>query len=345
MKKLILFLTCMLLLSFSTLLAMPYTCLGNVNIPDAYVLPHKMVDFSYTNYFVNDGIVPGDTVMYNEYDFAGAIRVGLFDRAEIELVYTSTAGVFCNLKGRIISETETLPALSIGIANLFSSVSNFEKEDWNELDYEFTDPIDYIKNSPYIVISKSMVIITGIPVMDYLETLFHGGMGARKFQGKGEVVKSFGGVFLGFDVKPSRYWGFDFEWDAQNVNFGLNGFYENFTLRFGLYELEDYIKMKDESSCTKLAINLKYTLDKFSELKAADKRIKTVAPRTIPRTKPGVEEYDEESNPLMEELEQIRKRRKQAEKELEEIRKLLKDDLSIKYLIDYLKKSASNPSP
>ena len=83
--------------------------------------------------------------------------------------------------------------------------------------------------------------------------------------------------------------------------------------------------MKGESSSTKLAINLKYTLDKFSELKAADKRMKTVAPRTIHRTKPGVEEYDEGTNPLMDELEQIRKRRKQAEKELEEIRKLLQE--------------------
>ncbi|MCK4312983.1 MAG: hypothetical protein KAW88_09645 [Candidatus Cloacimonetes bacterium] len=321
MKKLILFLTCMLLLSFSTLLAMPYTCLGNVNIPDAYVLPHKMVDFSYTNYFVNDGIVPGDTVMYNEYDFAGAIRVGLFDRAEIELVYTSTAGVFCNLKGRIISETETLPALSIGIANLFSSVDDFKSGD--SLDYEFPDRVDYIKNSFYIVISKSLVIITGMPIMDYLETSFHGGMGMRKFQGKGEIVKSFGGVFLGMDVKPSRYWGFDFEWDSQNINFGLNGFYKNFTLRAGIYEIESLIGINEKGQ--KIAINLRYTLDKFSELKAADKRIKTVAPRTIPRTKPGVEEYDEESNPLMEELEQIRKRRKQAEKELEEIRKLLQE--------------------
>jgi chaperonin cofactor prefoldin len=37
------------------------------------------------------------------------------------------------------------------------------------------------------------------------------------------------------------------------------------------------------------------------------------------------ETYDEDSNPLHEELEQIRQRRKQAEKELEEIRKLLQE--------------------
>jgi hypothetical protein len=329
MKKTILYLICVMLFYSVTLLSMPYSTMGNINIPDAYVLPHKMVDFSYTNYFVSDGNIPwSDTTgtRYNEYDYAGGIRIGLFDRAEIGLIYTNTAGVFGNLKVRIISETETLPALSFGILNLFSSVSDFEKETIPEK-YDFTDPIDYVKNSPYLVVSKSLVIITGIPIMDYLETSFHFGMGQRKFHGKGETVKGFGGTFGGIDVKPSRYWGFDLEFDSQNLNFGLNGFYKNFTLRVGMYELEDYMGMKGDEGSQKLAINLKYTLDHFSEMKASEKRKKTIShrSRSMERTTPDVETYDEDSNPLRDELEQIRKRRKQAEKELEEIRKLLQE--------------------
>jgi hypothetical protein len=119
-------------------------------------------------------------------------------------------------------------------------VSDFDKTEVSEENYEFTDPGDYISNSPFLVISKSLVIITGIPVMDYLETSFHFGMGQRRFQGKGEIVKDFAGVFWGMDIKPSRYWGFDLEWDSQNINFGLNGFYKNFTLRAGMYEMEDF---------------------------------------------------------------------------------------------------------
>ena len=332
MKKTILYLICVMLFYSVTLLSMPYSTMGNINIPDAYVLPHKMVDFSYTNYFVSDGNLSwisdttGTSTRYNEYDYAGGIRIGLFDRAEIGLIYTNTAGVFGNLKVRIISETETLPALSFGILNLFSSVSDFEKETIPEK-YDFTDPIDYVKNSPYLVVSKSLVIITGIPIMDYLETSFHFGMGQRKFHGKGETVKGFGGTFGGIDVKPSRYWGFDLEFDSQNLNFGLNGFYKNFTLRVGMYELEDYMGMKGDDGSQKLAINLKYTLDHFSEMKASEKRKKTIShrSRSMERTTPDVETYDEDSNPLRDELEQIRKRRKQAEKELEEIRKLLQE--------------------
>ena len=305
---------------------MPYSALGNINIPDAYVLPHKMVDISYTNYFVGNGQVNGEDE--DMYDFAASVRFGLFDRGELGIVYTSTAGIYGNLKFRLINESETLPALSFGIINLFSSVSDFEKIELADEGYDFTDPVDYISNSPFLVLSKSMVIITGIPAMDYLETSFHFGMGQRRFQGKGETVKDFAGVFWGMDIKPSRYWGFDLEWDSQNINLGLNGFYKNFTLRAGMYEMEDFFGIKDDLGSKKYALNLKYTLDKFSELKASEKRKKTVGVqhRAMQKVTPNTEDtYGEDSNPLHEELEQIRQRRKQAEKELEEIRKLLQE--------------------
>jgi len=328
MKKRVLLFVSIFCLFNIALFSIPYSTLGNINIPDAYVLPHKMVDISYTNYFVSDGMVVGVDGRYNEYDFAGSIRFGLFDRGELGVVYTSTAGVFGNLKVRVINETETLPALSIGLTNLFSSVSDYEKEDLAEEGHEFTDVQDYISNSPFLVLSKSLVIITGIPAMDYLETSFHFGMGQRRFLGKGETTKSFGGLFWGMDIKPSRFWGFDLEWDSQNINLGLNGFYKNFTLRAGMYEVEDFLGVKGDEGSKKFAVNLKYTLDKFSELKATEKRAKTVGvqQRAIQRVTPADEEtYDEDSNPLHEELEQIRQRRKQAEKELEEIRKLLQE--------------------
>ena len=328
MKKRVLLLVSIFCLLNIALFSMPYSVMGNINIPDAYVLPHKMVDISYINYFVGDGVLPGIEERYGEYDFGASVRFGLFDRGELGIVYTSTAGIFGNLKFRLINETESLPAVSFGMTNLFSSVANYEKEDLASLDYEFTDPQDYISNSPYLVISKSLIIITGIPIMDYLETSFHFGMGQRRFQGKGETVKNFAGIFWGMDIKPSRFWGLDLEWDSQNINIGLNGFYKNFTLRAGMYELEDFLGIKDDMGSKKYALNLKYTLDKFSELKAAEKRKRTVGvqQRAIQKITPEDEEtYNEDSNPLHEELEQIRQRRKQAEKELEEIRKLLQE--------------------
>ncbi|MBC8416131.1 MAG: hypothetical protein H8E11_06850, partial [Candidatus Cloacimonetes bacterium] len=194
MKKPILYLICVILFYSVALFSMPYTTMGNINIPDAYVLPHMMIDLSYTNYFVSDDPNPD----YDGYHYAGNLRIGLFDRAEIGLVYTNTAGVYGNLKVRIISETETLPALSFGILNLFSSVSDFEKTDVPE-EYDFTDPIDYIKNSPYLAVSKSLVIITGIPIMDYLETSFHFGWDREDFWVKARLLRA-SAVFSGVSV-------------------------------------------------------------------------------------------------------------------------------------------------
>lgn len=325
MKKRVLLVFAIICLFNMIMFAMPYSTMGNINIPDAYILPHLMADVSYVNYYVVDGVVPGGA-----YDYATSVRIGLFDRGELGIVYTSTAGVFGNLKLRLISETETLPALSFGMLNLFSNVSDFDKDDTGllESEDEYDDRVDYISNSPFLVISKSLVIITGIPVMDYLETSFHFGMGQRRFQGKGDIVIDFAGVFWGMDIKPSRFWGFDLEWDSQNINFGLNAFYKNFTLRAGLYEVEDFFGIKGDGSSRKYALNIKYTLDRFSELKASEKRKKTIAThqRAMKKVTPETEEtYDEDANPLHEELELIRQRRKQAEKELEEIRKLLQE--------------------
>jgi hypothetical protein len=95
-----------------------------------------------------------------------------------------------------------------------------------------------------------------------------------------------------------------------------------------MYEVEDLLGVKGDEGSNKFAVNLKYTIDKFSELKATEKRTKTIGAqqRSIQKVTPAEEEtYDENSNPLHDELEQIRQRRKQAEKELEEIRKLLQE--------------------
>ncbi len=111
------FLSLSFLCLFSIMFAMPYSTMGNINIPEAYILPHKMVDLSFTNYFIGGGLIEGDvgTIKDNLYDVSGSVRFGLFNRAEVGIVYTSTTGVFGNLKIRIINETDKLPVISFGI--------------------------------------------------------------------------------------------------------------------------------------------------------------------------------------------------------------------------------------
>lgn len=333
MNKKLVFVVSFILFTLSLACAMPYTIMGNINAPDAYILPNKMVDVGFINYFAYDAMVETDadedtlstsiSDQVDDIDFGGYLRYGLMDRAEVALYYASTAGLYGEAKVRLIVETESLPALSIGVANLFSEVDDTDK---NEVD-EFPDRQDYIKNSPYIVVSKSLVIVTGIPGFDYLETSFHGGIGTRRFAGKGSLTENASGLFWSTDIKPSKYWGMNIEFDSQNINIGANVYYKNFALRVGMYELEDYFGIKGDKSSNIFAANLVYTLDQFSDIKISEQRNKVIAPKAITSTtaKPSPQSYEEGSNPLREELELIRQRRKQAEKELEEIRKLLQD--------------------
>ena len=81
---------------------------------------------------------------------------------------------------------------------------------------------------------------------------------------------------------------------------------------------------------TRIALNVGYTFDQFSDVKAAERRkpVEVTPGRTYQPAETGRESYQQATpmdNPLMDELEEIRKRRQQAEKELEEIRKLLRD--------------------
>ncbi len=316
MKKLIFLVTTIWLAG--ALAAIPYTASGSVNIPDAYCLPHLMMEFSYVNNFTENGKVPGQLEPYDEYDYAGVFRIGLFNRADLGFVYTSTAGFLANLKIKIIDETEVLPAFSIGCLNMFSEVRDNGTNVMSP-EYEYPDAVDYIRFSPFGVISKSMVMVTGMRSMEYLEATFHLGMGARRFRGRGTYNAYATGILLGVEIKPARWLNFGFEIDGQDANIGLDFNFKNLAIGFGLYRFEDLV-LADLGE--KFAINIKYTLDALSEIKASDKRRKVPMSHYMDsRTYPG----GEEGESLEAELERIRERRQQAEKELEEIRKLLQE--------------------
>jgi len=325
MKKKIV-VSCLFLMMLSSIFAVPYASMGNVNIPDAYILPHKMIDLGYTNYFVSN-IGEGASAVAEDlegYDFAITSRFGLYNRAELGVIYTSYEKIYANVKVRLINESETVPALSVGAVNLFSGVS----EDDLDEGVDFPDGRELLANSPFIAVSKSIVIVTGLNGMNYLETTFHGGIGGRKFQGQGEITKNLSGLFLGLDIRPSKYLSVDLELDAQNINLGLNAYFQNFVLRAGIYEIESIMGVNERG--TRIALNVGYTFDQFSDVKAAERRkpVEVTPGRTYQPAETGRESYQQATpmdNPLMDELEEIRKRRQQAEKELEEIRKLLRD--------------------
>ena len=333
MQKLFLIILAVLLAA-TALVAIPYGVLGNINMPDAYVLPSKMMEVSLTNYFILSGSVLAaqDSILSADpYHYGFSASIGLFDKMEVGIVATGDKLVYGNAKLRLYTETEKFPSIAVGLENIFSKVKNTDEPYISG--YDFTDPRDYIQNSPYIVGSKSTLLLTDIPYFEHLETTIHLGIGSRRFTGERSKVKQLHGFFGGLDLKPNKYVSFNGEVDSQNLNLGFNVYYKNFTIRACVYRLEDYFKKKgDENFGQKFALGIKYTIDKYSEVKAADKnrsfkfntapKVKKTPHRKILTNDTNNQSIDA-SNPLLQELERIRKRREQAEKELQEIKKLL----------------------
>jgi len=259
MKRFLLFV--IVLLSFSLLSSIPYTCQGVLNVPKAYVLPSGMFDIAYTMYGVND------KDGFNDDDFhflhAGILNVGLFDLGEIGIVALSEDVYYGNFKIKILHEKLEIPALAFGMENVFSK---FDQKGSNLFEENLPDRNDYIKNSPYLAASKSGLILTDIAGLSKIELLLSVGIGWRKFHGKGSIVKHAVGRFGSLDVRFSDRFGITAQYDAHNINLGLSYLYKNLQVSAGIIELEDYWAVKHEHFY-KIGLNLKYTFDFLSDVK------------------------------------------------------------------------------
>jgi hypothetical protein len=282
MKKVFLVLFCLFILS--ALSAVPYTAQGNINIPTAYILPSGMLEISYTSYFVNDyDGYHDDEVHYNQ---AGTLDIGLFNFAEIGFVACSEEIYYGHFKLRLLREKIEIPALVFGMENLFTEY-NFKEE--NIFVENLPDRNDYTKNSPYIVASKSALILTNLSWMKKLELVFHLGIGWRKFHGKGSIVRFATGNFGGLDVRTSKNFSMNFEFDAHNYNIGINYRYKSLLFRACLLEIEDYWAMKYHHFY-KFACHIRFTFDGLSNVKV--KEAKDYHYKDYPYTDPFDYIYD-----------------------------------------------------
>ena len=324
------------------------------------------------NGFEKETTETGGTVFdADQYDvtFAGMLNIGLYDRVEIAAIYDANHEVLANLKIQLFNETESRPAIAFGINNLFSPIKDFRDWDDEEMidedywvvdengpyaymhpgdtlatrysineDYQYQDIDDYIENSWYFVISKS-VVWADVPFLqslgiDYLESVMHLGLGQGKFVGNVDFSKKFNGLFGGIEAKISDKFSAFAEIDGHNLNIGGSVSVKKLTVSAGMYRLEEVFN--DVSADPKFALSVKYAIDAWSELKYDERnhieRTGTGTTSSVPsgrRTvRQGKKEVQEQTgaNPLLQELEAIRAKRKEAEKELEAIKSLLEEE-------------------
>jgi hypothetical protein len=308
----------LLIILVTSLTAVPYTTIGHLRTPDAYVLPHKTAEFTYTSYLrrkVSDfeGLLPY-TYLPN-----GLINIGLFDRIGIAGWAGDGLG-FVDLKLKLIEETSAIPQIAIGIDNLFSPI-NTDSVPIDNTNYHYNQKLDrgfYEKNSPYIVFSKAMVI-KGMTSLPLLETVFSLGIGRNEFKGQEEIAKRFEGGFFSITIKPEKNTYLTIEDDGFNINLGAEYYYRNFGFKISYVGLE-------EQENNRIGIAISYLFDKF-----ADKRRKEIdTPETyspemqfeLLETQMTGKEIDVNKD-LLEELRKLREQREQAQKVLEELRKQL----------------------
>lgn len=303
---------------FLSLFAVPYTTMGNLRVPDAYVLPHKSAEFTFTNYFRREASSFTSNKPY-EYVPMGMINIGLFDRIGLG-AWAGDEILFANVKVKIIEETVSIPQVAVGIDNLFSEI----KEDANNpaySNYDWFSKVDrhfYERNSPYITFTKASVIkgMTGLPLLETYITL---GVGRNKFRGQVDLAKRFEGVFGSITIKPAKNVSLTFENDGFNINAGGLYTYKNFGFKISYVGIE-------EQENNRIGLGISYLFDKYADPKRKqiqvgdDRMLESDAVRSQYLGKDVDVNRD-----LLEELKKLREQREQAQKVLEELKNQMKE--------------------
>ncbi|MCF7918288.1 MAG: hypothetical protein K9N06_00060 [Candidatus Cloacimonetes bacterium] len=324
----------LLFISISPLFALPYSLSGNkINIPDAYILPHKMAT-------IGVAFAPGITSMTkdgsNDFIFNAItnLNFGLYDRGEVGLILNSYGIPYMNFKLQLLKEKKRIPQLSIGMTNVFSSVTDSNYPAYSEGLVGSKD--DLVKNSPYIVASKKAIMVSNITGLEYIELSGLLGWGMRRFKGDGQIAKYLNGFFLGIDLKPTRFLSLYSEIDGENFSAGLNIYSRHFTYQFSVYQVEEALKFVLAKGSINVGLNIIYTLDHFSEQKISGRDdyysyYKTISPlierrviveNVIPEEDASI--YEE--LPMFKELQDLKQKRKEKEDELARLRKLFEEE-------------------
>ncbi|MDP8231438.1 MAG: hypothetical protein P9L91_02080 [Candidatus Zophobacter franzmannii] len=313
--------------SICLLIATPFTSLGSaIRTPNGYVVPHTQFTGTFAAY-TRDNHGELETKM------VGAVSGGLWDRIEVGVVYTDDCDglTFANAKLKVFEETAKFPAVSFGMDNIGSAIGRDATKDDSDGDGEI-DEDQYSsyarffeKNAFYGVATKSTVI-RGLPVFSYIETVASIGIGSEaKYQGVGDLSKDFSGLFASVLFRPNKWFGVIGEIDGSMVNAGIDVNYNDFAVRVALTELDEYFKGDSSYDKLNFTFALSYT---FNDYVKENKQPRIAGSNTDAiRGTRVISNQDQlgETDDLLKELRAIRERRANAQKELEEIRKILEE--------------------
>jgi hypothetical protein len=310
MKKPILVIIVLFMMQF--LIASPYSSENSLGIRTAYILPHKMFDVTLTGRYYQTEADREEGLFYG-----GTFNFGIKNRVQLGLMAMNEDLITANFKVAVTHESMRIPAVAIGLENIFSDIKYTNPSEYTDLPNEF----QFVKMTPYFVASKTAVI-RGLPLANTLETTLNIGLGSRGYDTRGEYDQYLMGFFGGLQLRPVKGLTLIGEMRGMNFNGGLSYEFGNLKTTVGLIQIED--ALKDVASMT-ADFALTYTFDSLSEVKMKDQRAFQTGKTATGEQLYVSPERSDAADMLKEELRKIQERRERAEKELDEIKNLMKE--------------------
>ena len=287
-----------ILLCINALVAVPFGTLGNIDVPDGFVMPANQGSFNIASY-LRDGIQEdGSNTADYEYNYVIQAKWGLFDRAELGFVYTGDEVFYANFKYQLWQESFEYPGITIGVDNLFSKVGT-DATDYEDDDFEDWEDIPqattYEKNSFYIALSKSWAL-RDVNVLGDMQLYLTGGMGVNRFLGQRDIAQDFNGLFATVEyypteIFPKNNFSLFVEQSGHAINFGAKYILmNNFSFQYSVIEIEEFIKENQDN--LKMAFNVSYNLTRWAETKTTKRGVFEANPDRVQTQKqtiqPGV---------------------------------------------------------
>lgn len=275
-----------ILLCINALIAVPFGTLGNINVPDGFVMPANQISFNFASYLRDDKAGAGVEAGEYEYNYVIQAKYGLFDRAELGLVYTGDEVFYANFKYQLVQESFEYPGITIGVDNLFSKVGTdaTDIEDDDYLDWaEIPQASEYEKNSFYVAATKSWAL-RDVKVLGDMQLYVTIGLGTNRFVGQRDIAQDFNGLFGTFEYYPTALFpknNFSVfaEQSGHAINLGAKYAWNNLAFQYSVIEIEEFIKENQDN--LKMAFNIQYNLTRWANTKTTKKGVYEANPERV----------------------------------------------------------------
>ncbi|MFA7056769.1 MAG: hypothetical protein WC155_04300 [Candidatus Cloacimonadales bacterium] len=264
-----------ILFCMNVLVAVPFGTLGNIDVPDGFVMPANQIAVNFASYLRDEAMDSSDKAGY-DYNYVIQAKYGLFDRAEIGLVYTGDEIFYVNAKFQLVRESFEYPGITIGVDNLFSKVGT-DAFDETHKDYHKWEDIEdrgaYERNSFYVAATKSWAL-RDVKVLGDMQLYVTVGIGVNRFVGQRDLAEDFSGLFGTFEYYPTQLFpknNFSVfaEQSGHAINLGARYSWKNLGLQYSVIEIEEFIK--DNQDNLKMAFNIQYSLTYWANTKTTQR--------------------------------------------------------------------------